>query len=111
MGIDAGILALRHAGGDPLPWPSSYYRFFPTFKSGAPLSSSNAEEGGVWLKVADYQSIQLLVITATVVVMDEVVQRYPFVPRLPTSIWLTGTKRRREPTSLACQMSILRYSP
>ena len=96
MGIDTGILALRHTENSPIPWPSSLFSFFPTFRNGAPLSSSAVEEEEAWTKVADYQSIQLLVITAVVIAVNYYFQGAPIIPGLATNLWFTGMALTRK---------------
>ena len=106
MGIYAGILSLRHPPSAAttttttttsvdhgLPWPSAICRFFPTFRpAAASLVSSNQDEERAWVRVADYQSLQLLLVTALVATVNEFFKCYNNARDINAYIWFTGTR-------------------
>jgi len=92
MGIDAGILCLRHTNSDPLPWASTSLRLFPTFHPARPLSSTPADEKHVWRKRADNHATDLIVLTALVTIVHHYLPQHLVMGSLSPTIWLTGEK-------------------
>lgn len=102
MGINAGVLCLRHPNteGDDLPWPSTLLLFFPS-----PKLSTMKGRGTACLSTADGKSLKVFLLTAVVATAHELAKAYrpQLLQHVATDTWLTGkqggTRRRRRRTS------------
>lgn len=82
MGINAGLLCLRHPSG-PLAWPSSFLGLLPTLKRAAPIEA--------WAMIADSHALLLLLLTVAVSAVDVGIKAVLGVyDVLQSDVWLTA---------------------